>query len=78
MLKVLSKLCVNNLKCVSVEGDISFLKNGLKLKDEKGNIFVIESIGMPHYTNPADYNTHAEIVISGDVKNMGSTLFKTE
>lgn len=73
MLKVLDKLQIRDSYCVSVE-----LKNGLKLRDEKGHIFVIESIGMPHYTNPDDYKTHAELVVRGDVENMGSVLSETE
>lgn len=62
----------------SVEGDTSSLQNGLKLTDEKGHIFVIETIGMPHYTNPESYKIHAELVLDGDVENMGTTLLATE
>ena len=35
MFKVLNKLLVGSMYCVSVEGDILLLKNGLMLTDEK-------------------------------------------
>lgn len=35
MFKVLNKLPVGSKYCVSVEGDMSLIKNGLILKDEK-------------------------------------------
>lgn len=74
MFKVLGKLRIRNLYGVSVEGNIDLLKNGLKLIDEKGHIFNIESIGMPHYYNPEDCRTHAELLLSGDVENIGPIL----
>lgn len=74
MLKVLDKIYVGNLHCISVEGNIDLLKNGLKLTDEKGNEFIIKSIGMPHYHNPEDCKMHAELILNGDIGNIGVTL----
>lgn len=51
MFKVLGKLPVGNMYSVSVEGDSSLHKNGLILKDEKENVFKIETVAMPHYQN---------------------------
>lgn len=74
MLKVLDKIYVGNLHCISVEGNIDLLKNELKLTDEKGNEFIIKSIGMPHYHNPEDCKMHAELILNGDIVNIGVTL----
>ena len=77
MYKVLNKLLVGNIYCVSVEGDISLLKNGLILTDEKENIFKIETIAMTHYQNDNDFLHYAELVLSGDMENIGEYLYIT-
>ena len=62
---------------VSVEGDVTLLKTGLKLKDENGNIFIIESIGMVNYRDREsihNYKKHAEIILKGDIKKLGKNL----
>lgn len=78
MLKVLDKIYVGNLHCISVEGNIDLLENGLKLTDEKGNEFIIKSIGMPHYHNPENCKTHAELVLNRDIEKIGITLSVVE
>jgi len=75
MFKVLDKLRLGNMYCVSVEGDIKLLKNGIKLIDQKKNIFKIETVAMSHYQNIEDYNKHAELELCGDIENIGETLF---
>ena len=74
MFKVLHKLLVGDKYCVSVEGDVLLLKNGLMLTDEKDNIFVIETIAMSEYRNINDFRYCAELVLSGDVENIGERL----
>ncbi len=75
MFKVLDRLSLpNNIHCVSIEGDIKFLEKGLKLFDEKGNIFEIESVGMTSYRNMEDFSKYAEVVLCGDVENIGTML----
>lgn len=75
MFKVLDKLHVGNMYCVSVEGDIQQLKNGLKLIDEKGNMFESETVAMSDYQNMEDYKKHANLVLFGDIEKMGKNLF---
>ena len=43
MFKVLDKLHLSNMYCITVEGDTQLLKNGVKLIDEKGNTSEIET-----------------------------------
>lgn len=74
MFKVLDKLFIGNICCVSVEGDTLLLKNGLKLVDEKGNLFEIDTVGMAHYQNSIKNKKYAELVLKGDVRNIGETL----
>ena len=78
--KVLDKIRIGSVYGVSVEGDASLLRKGLKLTDEKGNIFELESVGMVHYKNiNIEYiHNHAEILLRGDVENIGKTLFLSE
>ena len=75
MFKVLDKLRVSDMYSILVEGDTSLLANGLKLIDEKGNVFEIETVGMTKYQNVDDYKKYANIVLCGDVENIGETLF---
>ena len=49
MFIIRQKFNIADKYCISVEGDSQLLKNGMRLKDENGNIFVIESIGMVNY-----------------------------
>ena len=75
MFKVLDKLRVSDMYSILVEGDTSLLANGLKLIDEIGNVFEIETVGMTKYHNVDDYKKYANIVLCGDVENIGETLF---
>lgn len=75
MFKVLDKLCVGDIYCVSVEGDTWLLKNGLGLVDEKGNKYVIRTVAMVHYCYIEDSGSHADLALDGDVKNIGETLY---
>ena len=68
------KLPVDDKYCVSVEGDTSLLKKGLTLIDEKENVFMIESVGMTHFQNVEDFQHSADLLLSGDVENIGKYL----
>jgi hypothetical protein len=61
--------------CIAVEGDTQLLKNGVKLIDEKGNTSEIETVAMSNYQNIEDYKKYAELVLHGDIENIGTTLF---
>lgn len=78
MFKVRDRLCLGGTYCVSVEGDVWRLRSGTQLMDEKGNIFVIETVGMSHYRNIENIHRYAEIVLCGDVENLGENLFLTD
>ena len=75
MFKVLDKLHLSNMYCITVEGDTRLLKNGVKLIDEKGNTSEIETVAMSNYQNIEDYKKYAELVLHGDIENIGTTLF---
>lgn len=68
------KFKISDKYCISVEGESHLLKNGIKLRDEKSNIFIIESIGMVNYNNINDYKRYAELFLLGDIKNIGEIL----
>lgn len=76
--RVMEKLQIGNIYCVTVMGDIVFLKNGLKLIDEKQNHYIIETVAMSGYHNLEDYKKYAEIVLCGDIENIGEALFIDE
>lgn len=46
----------------------------LELIDENGNVFKIETVGMVHYRNIEDYKKIAELVLSGNVEEIGEIL----
>ena len=65
LLKVVDKmLLLNGKTAVSVEGDCTKLRNGLSVTDERGKVFIIESVGMTHYTNSEDWKTKADILLA--------------
>lgn len=72
---VRGKLKVGDLYCISVEGNVQLLRNGLQLQDEQGNTYTIETVGMPHYQSLQDHRKYAEICIRDDVEQIGSKLF---
>lgn len=74
MFKVINRLCVGNIRCITVEGDISLLKNGVVLIDEKGDKYKIRTIGMSHYQNAADYLKYADIVFDENSNKIGERL----
>ena len=78
MYKVLGKLRIGNKYGISLEGDSGLLKKGLELIDEKGNVYEIETIGMTHYKNVEDFHKYAEVMLCGNVENIGETLFLNE
>ena len=73
-IKVIDKLRLPATYCVSIEGDVQLLRKGLKLVDEKGNIFEVVTVGMTEYQNMEDYKRYADVVLCGDVENIGTTL----
>ena len=78
MFKVLDKLRLPDMYCISIEGDTQLLKSGLPLIDEKGNHFEIKTVGMTEYQNIEDYKKYADVVLQGDAENIGTTLFLDE
>lgn len=74
MYKVVYKFKIADRWCVDVEGDTQYLKNGIILKDEKGNIFVVQSIGMVEYQNIENYKKYAVLLVTGKVEDIGKNL----
>ena len=62
------------------EKDTYFIKRIIGLPgetvqiDEKGNIFAVETVAMTEYRNIENYERYADIVLSGNIKNLGTTL----
>ena len=75
MYKVLQVFEFENRCCISVEGNIKLLKNGIRLKDENGNLFIIESVAMVNYKNIEDYKRYADLFLKGNVANIGKQLY---
>lgn len=75
VLYVRGKLKVGDLYCFSVEGNIQLLRNGLQLQDEQGNIYTIETVGMPHYQSIQDHRKYAQIGIRDNGEKIGDKLF---
>ncbi len=74
MYEVIQKFQIANKYCIFVKGNPEFLKKEMQLEDEKGNIFIIESIGMVHYKNIGDYQKYAELLLIGNIENIGKNL----
>jgi hypothetical protein len=74
MYKVVYKFKIADRWCVDVEGDTQYLKNGIKLKDEKGNVFVIQSIAIVDHKNMEYYKKYALLLLIGEIENIGKNL----
>lgn len=74
MYRILELFQIDYIYCVPIEGDISLLKNGIKLRDENGSDFIIESIGMTNHKNIKDYEKYAELFLKGNIDNIGRYL----
>ncbi len=66
MLKVLSKLSLGKETLLTVEDSGRGIKIGDTVKDEKGNIFTVKSVGMPHFETPEHWGRMICLLISGD------------
>lgn len=78
MFIIRQKFNIADKYCISVQGDSQLLKNGMRLKDENGNIYIIESIGMVSYKNINDYKKNTELFLIGDINNIGTNLIIVE
>ncbi len=74
MYQVLQKFQVSDKVCIFVEGNTQLLKNGLLLKDENENIFIIKSIGMVKYKKIEDNKKYAVLLLTGDTEKIGKSL----
>lgn len=61
-----------------IEGDTQLLRIGLRLLDEKGNIFEIENVAMTEFRMIEDHRRYANVVLRGNIENLGTTLFIEE
>lgn len=75
MFRVLDIFHIANYTCVSIEGDMQQLKNGIMLSDEKGNIFQVESVAMSEYHNIEDIHRRGEVVLRGNTEEIGVSLY---
>lgn len=78
LLWVRDRLWLGSTYCVSVEGEVWRLQNGLELTDENGNHYVVETVGMSHYQEIESYQGKAELVLRGDVAHIGGRLYLAE
>lgn len=75
MFRVLDIFHTPNCTCVSIEGDMRLLKNGVLLTDEKGNVFQVESVAMSKYHNIEDMHRRSEVVLRGNIEEIGTSLY---
>ncbi len=78
MYYVLHKFKIADRCCIDVAGDTQYLKNGIKLKDEKENIFVVKSIGMVDHQSIESYKKYAVLLVTGKIEDIGKTLIIVE
>ena len=74
MYYVLHKFKIADRCCIDVAGDTQYLKNGIKLKDEKENIFVVKSIGIVDHQSIENYKKYAILLVTGKIEDIGKTL----
>ncbi len=75
MFKVSDVFKIGDKLSVTFEGNCQELKNGTKLKDDKGNIFDVLSIGMTRYSEPADISKSTTALITPCNIEKGSVLY---
>lgn len=67
MLRVVDTLKVGNMTSVVLSGNIHSIKNGAELKDNQGNIFKIDSVGMVEHIDKKYQNDTIFVLISSDI-----------
>ena len=65
MFKVLDVFQIGKILSVTLEGDSGLLKNGVRLKDENGNVIVVNTVAMAHFIDPGDM--FKKTIVSVDV-----------
>mgnify|MGYP004513104691 CR=1 FL=1 len=78
MFEVMDVLKIGNKLSVTLQGKCEDIKNGSKLKDGKGNIYNVVSVGMTRYNNPTDIEKSTSILITPCTLLKGEQLYKSE
>ena len=78
MFEVMDVFKIGNKLSVTLQGKCEDIKNGSKLKDTKGNIYDVVSVGMTRYNNPSDMAKSTSILITPCTLIKGSQLYKSE
>ena len=76
MLKVVDTLKVGNLLSVTVEGDLSDIKNNASLIDENGFMHTVKSVGLENLSDPHDISRIASFLTELCELKIGTLLFR--
>lgn len=75
MVKVLDVFYVGEKLSITVEGNCSEIRNGSKLTDSKGNMYIVDSVGMTRYEDPKDISKVTTLLVTPVLVEKGSELF---
>lgn len=73
-MQVTDKLKVGDKISVVLTGDVSSVKNGSKLFDDKGRVYTVNSVGMVKYKNGETRNNELHALISPIEIDVGQEL----
>lgn len=74
MLKVVDMLKIGNMLSVTVEGNCAEIKNGSKLVDDNGKVYLVNSVGMASFENPHDISKLTTLLVTPDTLSKGTNL----
>ena len=73
-MKVIDVFRIGDYISVTLEGKCEELKNGSRLIDESGNIFVVLSVAMTRNNNPKDISVSTTVLMAPCSLNTGTEL----
>ena len=75
MFKIIDVFHVGEKLSITVEGNCSEIKNGSRLTDKKGNVYIVDAVGMTRYDDPKDISKVTTLLVTPVFIEKGSELF---
>lgn len=75
MLKIIDTFKIGDKLSVTFEGRCEKIKNGTQLKDSKGNLYMVVSVGTTRHDNPSDITKSTTVLITPCNLEKGNLLY---
>lgn len=73
--KIIDTFQIGDNLSVTFEGKCEQIKNGTKLTDNHGNLYMVVSVGTTRHNNPSDISKSTTVLISPSTLKKGDLLY---